>query len=349
MGVDFFALSFVRRREDLEPVREHLRARGGEVPLIAKIEKPQAAANAEEIVEAADGVMIARGDLGIELPIEEVPLVQKRLLALAGRRAKPTITATQMLESMVHSTRPDAGRGGRRGQRDLRRHRRRDALPGDRGRATTPCSAVEMMASIAEATERELPYGRWLAERGPQANNQYHAIAFGAVGAVYQLGLKAIVVADPDRHHRAADLLLPAPGAGAGPVAQPDVVRRCAAVGRGPALHDEPQDTLDLIEACAQAARRGLVEMGDTIGITAGLPAGGAAGPTCSRSTRSSRAERGRSEWSGGEGSAVSAVASRRARYPTANSTPSASGGAGARGRCALWRHSRRPPCCTTA
>ena len=106
MGVDAFALSFVRRREDLEPVREHLRARGSDAPLFAKIEKPQAAANAEEIVDAADGVMIARGDLGIELPIEEVPLVQKRILALAGRRAKPTITATQMLESMVHSKRP---------------------------------------------------------------------------------------------------------------------------------------------------------------------------------------------------------------------------------------------------
>src|SRR5918999_6258742 len=107
MRLDFFALSFVRRREDLEPVREHLRERGVEdVPLIAKVEKPQAAANGDEIIDAADGIMIARGDLGIELPIEEVPLVQKRLLAMAGRRAKPTITATQMLESMVHSTRP---------------------------------------------------------------------------------------------------------------------------------------------------------------------------------------------------------------------------------------------------
>ena len=85
MGVDFFALSFVRRREDLDPVRDHLAQRGVDVPLIAKIEKPQAAANGEEIVDAADGIMIARGDLGIELPIEDVPLVQKRLLAIAGR------------------------------------------------------------------------------------------------------------------------------------------------------------------------------------------------------------------------------------------------------------------------
>ena len=86
MGVDYFALSFVRRREDLEPVRAHLRSRGSSIPLIAKIEKPQAAANSEEIVDAADGIMVARGDLGIELPIEEVPLVQKRLLR-PGRTA----------------------------------------------------------------------------------------------------------------------------------------------------------------------------------------------------------------------------------------------------------------------
>src|ERR687886_2365665 len=106
MGVDLIALSFIRRREDLEPVRRRLDRDGRDVPVIAKIEKPQAAANAEEIIEAADGVMVARGDLGIELPIEEVPLVQKNILHIAGQKAKPAITATQMLESMVQSTRP---------------------------------------------------------------------------------------------------------------------------------------------------------------------------------------------------------------------------------------------------
>jgi pyruvate kinase len=192
MGVDFFALSFVRRREDLDPVREHLAARDVHVPLIAKIEKPQAAANGEEIIEAADGIMIARGDLGIELPIEEVPLVQKRLLALAGRHAKPTITATQMLESMVHSTRPtraevaDVANAIFDGTDAV-------MLSQETAVGKHPVLAVQMMASIAQTTERELPYGRWLAERGPQANNQYHALAFGAVGGVYQLGLKCIV------------------------------------------------------------------------------------------------------------------------------------------------------------
>jgi pyruvate kinase len=279
MGLDYFALSFVRRREDLDPVREHLRERGADVPLIAKIEKPQAAANGEEIVDAADGIMIARGDLGIELPIEQVPLVQKRLLALAGRRAKPTITATQMLESMVHSTRPtraevaDVANAIFDGTDAV-------MLSQETAVGRHPALAVEMMASIATATERELPYGRWLAERGPQANNQYHAISFGAVGAVYQLGLKCIV--SPTSTGTTARLISAyrprAPVLALSP--RHEVVRRCRLLwGVHPQLNEEPLDTLDLIEACADAAcRAGMAVQGDKIGITAGLPAGRSGG-----------------------------------------------------------------------
>src|SRR3954470_5083201 len=279
MGVDFFALSFVRRKEDLLPVREHLATRGVEVPLIAKIEKPQAAANGEEIIQAADGIMIARGDLGIELPIEEVPLVQKRLLAVAGRRATPTITATQMLESMVHSTRPtraevaDVANAIFDGTDAV-------MLSQETAVGKYPVEAVEMMASIARAAERELPYGRWLAERGPQANNQYHAIAFGAVGAVYQLGLKCIV--SPTNTGTTAKLVSAyrprAPVLALSP--SQDVVRQCQLLwGVKAALHEDTQETLDLIETCARAAiGAGLAQPGDKIGITAGLPAGKAGG-----------------------------------------------------------------------
>ncbi len=101
IGVDLVALSFVRSAEDITSVRKHTR-----LPLIAKIEKPQAMEAAEDIIRAADCVMVARGDLGIELPIEDVPLAQKRLLKLAGQLARPSITATQMLDSMVSSPRP---------------------------------------------------------------------------------------------------------------------------------------------------------------------------------------------------------------------------------------------------
>jgi len=279
MGVDFVALSFVRRREDLEPVREHLRERGVEVPLIAKIEKPQAAANAEEIVEAADAVMVARGDLGIELPIEEVPLVQKRILSLAGRLATPAITATQMLESMVHATRPtraevaDVANAIFDGTDAV-------MLSQETAVGRHPVESVEMMASIAEAAERELPYGRWLAERGPQANNQYHAISFGAVGAVYQLGLKAIV--SPTRSGTTARLISAyrpkAPVLALSP--RPEIVRRCALLwGVYGRLQDESDSTLELLDQCALAAvDAGFAHPGDQIGITAGLPPGKAGG-----------------------------------------------------------------------
>jgi pyruvate kinase len=279
MGLDFFALSFVRRREDLDPVREHLAERGVDVPLIAKIEKPQAAANGEEIVDAADGIMIARGDLGIELPIEEVPLVQKRLLAVAGRRAKPTITATQMLESMVHSTRPtraevaDVANAIFDGTDAV-------MLSQETAVGRHPVLAIEMMASIARTAERELPYGRWLAERGPQANNQYHAIAFGAVGAVYQLGLKCIV--SPTNSGTTAKLISAyrprAPVLALSP--SQSVVRQCQLLwGVHPRLNEEPLQTLDLMDRCADAAREvGLASVGDKIGITAGLPAGTSGG-----------------------------------------------------------------------
>jgi pyruvate kinase len=101
IGVDLVAISFVRKVDDVEFLRRETR-----LPLIAKIEKPQGVENCREIIYAADCVMVARGDLGIELPIEEVPIVQKRLLATAGAMARPSITATQMLDSMVSSSRP---------------------------------------------------------------------------------------------------------------------------------------------------------------------------------------------------------------------------------------------------
>ena len=106
LGVDMIALSFVRRADDLLDVQRIMDDEGVRLPVLAKIEKPQAVDNLEAIVDAFDGIMVARGDLGVELPLEQVPLVQKRAVTLARRRAKPVIVATQMLDSMVSMTRP---------------------------------------------------------------------------------------------------------------------------------------------------------------------------------------------------------------------------------------------------
>ena len=105
-GADFIALSFVRSAEDIVDVHRIMDEVGIRIPVIAKIEKPQAVANLQEIVNAFDGIMVARGDLGVELPIEEVPLVQKHCIQLAREAAKPVIVATQMLDSMITNSRP---------------------------------------------------------------------------------------------------------------------------------------------------------------------------------------------------------------------------------------------------
>jgi pyruvate kinase len=275
MGVDLIALSFIRRREDLDPVRARLAEGGRDVPVIAKIEKPQAALNADEIVEAADGVMVARGDLGIELPIEEVPLVQKKILHVAGQKAKPSITATQMLESMVQSSRPtraevaDVSNAIFDGTDAV-------MLSQETAVGRDPAAAVHMMSQIAIATERELPYWRMLTERGLRGGDDEAAIAFGAVGAVYQLGLKALVCPTLtgktarliSSHRPAVPILALSP--------RLDVVRRCQIYWGVHALQrEEPHETPELLAMCAEAVKgAGFAAPGDKVGLTAGLPAG---------------------------------------------------------------------------
>jgi pyruvate kinase len=274
MGVDLVALSFVRAAADLEPVRRHIEGRDAPMPVLAKIEKPQAAEHADEVIRASDGIMVARGDLGIELPIEQVPLVQKRLLRLAGEYARPAITATQMLESMVHSTRPtraevaDVANAIFDGTDAV-------MLSQETAVGRDPVGAVRMMAAIAEATERELDHGRLMTERATLETDDSATVAFGAVGAVYRLGLKALVA--PTVTGRSARLLSAyrpnVPILALSP--NPKVVRECALLwGVDADLAEEPLDPLELIEACAEAAKRkGLVQPGDKIGITAGVPA----------------------------------------------------------------------------
>ena len=105
-GVDMIALSFVRSAADIVDVHQIMDQEGRRIPVIAKIEKPQAVENLQEIIDAFDGIMVARGDLGVELPLEQVPMVQKRAIELARAATKPVIVATQMLESMINSNRP---------------------------------------------------------------------------------------------------------------------------------------------------------------------------------------------------------------------------------------------------
>jgi pyruvate kinase len=153
-GVDLIALSFVRDPSDIEPVHRIMDEFGYRLPVIAKLEKPQAIANLERIVMAFDGIMVARGDLGVELPLWEVPLVQKRAVELARRRAKPVIVATQMLESMITAARPTRAEASDVANAVLDGA---DAvmLSGETSIGEYPIDAVETMAHIVETTEEE--------------------------------------------------------------------------------------------------------------------------------------------------------------------------------------------------
>src|SRR5215207_4447543 len=151
-GVDMVALSFVRSGKDIEPVHAVMDEEGRRVPVIAKIEKPQAVENLAAIIDAFDAFMVARGDLGVELPLEEVPLVQKQIVTAARRWAKPVIVATQMLESMISSPRPTRAEASDVANAILDGA---DAvmLSGDTSVGEYPVLTVETMARIVENTE----------------------------------------------------------------------------------------------------------------------------------------------------------------------------------------------------
>ncbi|MDO5495746.1 MAG: pyruvate kinase, partial [bacterium] len=152
LGVDAIALSFVRNATDVNDVHEIMADEGRFVPVIAKIEKPQAVDNLQEIVDAFDGIMVARGDLGVELPLEQVPLVQKRAIDLARRFAKPVIVATQVLESMITNPRPTRAEASDCANAILDGA---DAvmLSGETSVGAWPLEAVGTMARIIETTE----------------------------------------------------------------------------------------------------------------------------------------------------------------------------------------------------
>ena len=152
LGADLIALSFVRSAADITDVHEIMDEFGLRLPVIAKIEKPQAVANLEEIIEAFDGIMVARGDLGVEMPLEEVPLVQKRAIELCRVAAKPVIVATQVLESMVESPRPTRAEASDAANAVLDGA---DAvmLSGETSVGAYPIESVTTMARIIEFTE----------------------------------------------------------------------------------------------------------------------------------------------------------------------------------------------------
>lgn len=188
MGVDYVAVSFVRQAEDLRQVRRLLRARKADTPVIAKIEKPEAIQNLEAILRACEGVMVARGDLGVEVSLEKVPILQKQIIEAANRAGALVITATQMLESMVSNPRPTRAEASDVANAILDGT---DAvmLSAETAVGRFPVETVEMMARIALEAEAS---GRSAAMPSHSRRDYSQAIAHAAVTLARDLDFRAV-------------------------------------------------------------------------------------------------------------------------------------------------------------
>ena len=190
LEVDLIALSFVRSAADLADVHKIMDEEGKRLPVIAKIEKPQAVENLPEIIQAFDGVMVARGDLGVELPLEDVPLVQKRAVELSRQQAKPVIVATQVLESMIENSRPTRAETSDCANAVLDGA---DAimLSGETSVGAWPVQAVRTMARIISATE---DHGlERIHPLGTRPHTTGGAVTWAAVEVGELLGVKYLV------------------------------------------------------------------------------------------------------------------------------------------------------------
>jgi pyruvate kinase len=275
-GVDAVAVSFVRTAHDVEKVQRYIAERGRRIPVIAKIEKHEALDRIDEIIDTADAIMVARGDLGIEIPLEAVPLVQKDLIARANRVSKPVITATQMLESMISSPRPTRAETSDVANAIVDGT---DAvmLSGETARGRYPVEAVRFMATIAEQVERTYPHDELAGRRiGFAPLQPASAIAAAAARVTEELGL-TLIVTGTTTGNTAMHIASFRPRArivAMTPLAE--VARSLAFVWGVETLVVEKyryfESLIDIVEA--RVLREGLAKSGDTIVITSGMPVG---------------------------------------------------------------------------
>ncbi len=274
--VDYLGLSFVRCAGDVKQLRAWVAEQGAGIPIIAKIEKPEALECIDAILADSDGLMGARGDLGVEAPAEEVPLIQKRLIRLCNEAGKPVITATQMLDSMIRNPRPTRAEASDVANAILDGS---DAimLSGETAVGKYPLEAVRTMARIAEVTERSIPYQDWLRRGAQSGRTVTDAISQVACELAAELGAKAVITStvsgrtacEVASHRPATRILAPTPSLA--------TYRRMALVwGVEPLLVDQFHNTDAMILTVVQAAQaQGLLQVGDLAVITAGVPLGG--------------------------------------------------------------------------
>ncbi len=275
--VDFIAASFVRSAEDVLSIRELLNSNGGgQINIIAKIENSQGVSNIDEIIAAADGIMIARGDMGVEIALEEVPAIQKMIIKKVYEAGKQVITATQMLESMIKNPRPtraeatDVANAVYDGTSAI-------MLSGETAAGKYPVEALQTMIKIAEKTEQDIDYRKRFFHHERNANPDItDAVCHATCTLALDLNAKAIVTVTKSgyaarmisRYRPACDII--------GCTTNLKVSRQInLSWGVRPLVVNEESDVLTLFDhALDNAVDRGLLEIGDVAVITSGVPLG---------------------------------------------------------------------------
>ena len=276
-GFDFIAASFVRSAADVNYLRKFTHSLGwNNVKIIAKIENRDGVNNIDEILEAADGIMVARGDMGVEIPFEQIPAIQKSLISKGYNAGKQVITATQMLESMINNPRPtraeitDIANAIYDGTSAI-------MLSGETAAGHFPVETVQTMARIAECTESDIDYAENLLNLGDRPNSSVtDAISHATVTTALDLNAAAIITVTKSgntakmisKYRPQCDII--------GLTPDPTTCRQMnLSWGVRPALIGEMSTTDELIAAALKAAKNnGFVNTGDTVVITAGVPLG---------------------------------------------------------------------------
>lgn len=273
VGADIIALSFVRDANDVKDVHEIMDEAGTRIPVIAKIEKPQAVEHLLEIVDAFDGIMVARGDLGVEMPLEAVPLVQKRAIELARRNAKPVIVATQVLESMIQNPRPTRAEASDCANAILDGA---DAvmLSGETSVGAYPIEAVRTMANIIENVEEH--GGERIAPLGSFPQTRGGALTRAAAEMGEQLGADYLVTftQSGDTARRLSRLRSPIPLLAFTPLS---TTRNQLAVSWGVQTFEVPEvrHTDEMVAQVDKTLQdKHLAQVGDSVVIVAGMPPG---------------------------------------------------------------------------
>lgn len=276
-GFDFVAASFVRTADDVKEVRMLLNWNGGErVKIISKIENLQGVQNFDEILEVSDGIMIARGDMGVEMPLEDVPIIQKQLIKKVFEKGKPVITATQMLESMMSCPRPtraeatDVANAIYQGTSAI-------MLSGETAAGKYPVEALQTMVRLAERTESDIDYVHEFQKRDYDARGSVtHAVSRAACTCAMELGAEA-VVAFTLSGRTAQDVSAFRPGCRIIACTSSRQTYRQLGLNWGvePLIVDNEESLGELFENGLEAVVKArMVKSGDTVVLAAGVPIG---------------------------------------------------------------------------